>query len=117
GRLRYLVRNLRTVKGAVLGLVGLLVFGSWLSTLFFMPTNHAGFPAETIRTNGPAFLLIYCLLNVVLSSGEKGIYFTPAEVNYLFPGPFTRRQILAYKILATVFLGLPATLVLALFFR
>jgi Putative ABC exporter len=114
---RYFVRNLGTVKGALFALVGMLVFGFWLSAMLFGNRTQIGIPAERIRAYGPAILLIYCLLNVVLSTSEKSIYFTPAEINYLFCGPFSRRQILAYKILSTVLLGLPTTLVMALIFQ
>src|SRR5206468_839101 len=40
--------------------------------------------------------------------------FSPAEVNFLFTGPFTRRQLLGYKILSAFFVSLPAALFLAL---
>src|SRR4051794_31241372 len=83
---RAIVRGLRSPKGVLLALVGLVIFVPWL-ILILTPRNDA-LPPEVIRTNGPAFLLAYCLLNVLLSSGERAIYFSPAETNFLFPGPF-----------------------------
>src|SRR5205814_10593130 len=51
-----------------------------------------------VRDVAPVILLAMCLLTLVSSGGEKAIAFAPAEVDFLFPGPFTRRQLLAYKI-------------------
>jgi hypothetical protein len=41
------------------------------------------------------------LSNLFASFGENAIAFTGAEVDFLFPGPFTRRTLLGYKILKT----------------
>jgi len=117
GWVRYFFRNLRTVKGALLALVGLAVLLPWFLSLLFLPPKNVGLAPETIRIYGPPMLLLYCVFNVVFSSGEKAIYFSPAEINFLFSGPFTRRQILAYKILMTIMMGLPTTLFLAVMLR
>src|SRR5262249_26284058 len=66
-----------------------------------------------VRRYGPAFLVLYCLVNVLLTSGERALYFNPAEVNFLFSGPFSRRQLLAYKITSSFVIALPSTLILA----
>ncbi len=52
------------------------------------------------------------LLIVFSSAGEAAVYFTPAEVDFLFAAPFTRRELLYYK-LARTFLAL---LVMSAFF-
>lgn len=114
GWLRFLLRSLRTLKGALLAIVGMLVFLPWLmARLLSAPAD--GMPHETLLLYGPAFLLIYCLGNVLFSSGERAIYFNPAEVNFLFSGPFGRRQLLGYKIVYSLMVGLPTTLLMALF--
>jgi hypothetical protein len=40
--------------------------------------------------------LIAFLSSVFFPTGEKVIAFTPAEVDFLFPGPFTRKQLLVF---------------------
>ncbi len=117
GWLRYFFRNLRTVKGALLALLGLGVFLPWILTLLLAPAQGVRMEPKTIRDYGPPILLLYCVVNVLFSTGERSIYFSPAEVNLLFPGPFTRRQILAYKIVTSIMMGLPTTLIMAVFFR
>jgi hypothetical protein len=116
GWLSSLARNLRTVKGAVLAAVGLAVFVPWLLTVLLGSTARSLDP-EAVRRNGPAALLAYCVLNLLFSSHEKPIYFSPAEVQFLFAGPFTRRQVLAYKLLHTGLIGLPTALLMSALIR
>jgi hypothetical protein len=119
GWFRYLGRNVRTLKGALLALVGLAVFISWVFSLLFLPgTRDAGaFEPATLRRTGPALLVLYCVLNVVFSSSEKAIYFSPAEINFLFSGPFSRRSLLVYKIVQTLLVGLPSAVIMTLVLR
>jgi hypothetical protein len=118
GWVRYLGRSVRTVKGALLVVVGLIVFVPFLFLVLLAPAREVGgFNPEGVRCLGPVLLLSYCLLNVLTSAGERAIYFSPAEINFLFPGPFTRRQLLGYKILMTLAVGLPTTLLMALMIR
>jgi len=114
---RYLGRSVTTLKGAALAVVGLLIFVPWLLTVVFAPYSGAGLAPEVLRAQGPVYLLLYCLLNVLMSTGERAIYFTPAEVIFLFSGPFTRRQILTYKILSTFIISIPASLFVAVMVR
>ena len=90
GWLRYLGRNLGTVRGALLALVGLIVFVPWLVAAVARP-GGGGMDPASLQRYGPAMLVLYCVLNVLFSSHERAIYFTPAEVQFLFAGPFTRR--------------------------
>lgn len=117
GWLRYLLRSLRTVKGALLALVGLAVFVPWLFFLIFAPRPNPGVLGHDLRDAGPALLLLYCFMNVIFSAGERAIYFPPAEVNLLFPGPFGRRELLGYKIVSTLIISLPTALFMSLALR
>lgn len=112
--LRFFTRSLRTVKGLLLTFVGLFVFGFWLWAVLFGGSASQPLHPETLRTNGPAFLLLYCLLQVLFSASENSIYFAPAEVQFLFTGPFSRREILVYKIVLMTVLTLPVPLVFSL---
>jgi hypothetical protein len=117
GWLRYLGRSVRTVKGAVLALVGLSFSLLWLVSVTQAGAGGGPVDPEELRGFGPAGLLLYCLMSVLLSSGERAIYFSPAEVHFLFPGPFGRRQLLAYKILSNLLVNVPSALLMALLFR
>jgi hypothetical protein len=116
GWVRFLGRNLRTVRGALTALLGASFFLLWLLAVLIRPEG-VGIQPETLRRNGPAFLLLYCLMNVFISTGERAIYFSPGEVNFLFAGPFGRREILAYKIALTLLVSLPSSLILTAIVR
>ncbi|HJT77411.1 MAG TPA: putative ABC exporter domain-containing protein, partial [Gemmataceae bacterium] len=103
GWLRRLLRNAHTVRGLLLLVAGVLFFGciflNPVVMLFLDPVGPGRAEAlEHMRTFGALGLLSYCALTLLMSSGERAITFSPAEVNFLFSGPFTRRQLLGYKI-------------------
>ena len=59
GLVRYLARNVRTVKGALLALVGLLVIFTWLASLILssaVPTS-----TSCARENSPALAKWRCM--------------------------------------------------------
>jgi len=95
---RRLTRGLRTVKGAFLIIFGVAMIVLWLLPSVMSGNGQPPANPETIRTVAPVALLGICLMNVIASGGERAITFSPAEVDFLFPAPFTRRQLLAFKI-------------------
>jgi hypothetical protein len=120
GWCRRLVRNARTVGGALLLGGGLLFFCCLCIqplTLLLLPREvfGSGDNLEHARRFGPLFLLGYCVLNLSFSPSERAIAFTPAEVNFLFPGPFSRRQLLAYKVITAALSCLVAAVMMSAF--
>jgi Putative ABC exporter len=107
GWLRRLGRNLRTVKGAALAILGILFLVpclfSWIFSLFVLPAEASPQKLEEIRHFGPLALLGFTVVSLLSSAGERGVVaFTPAEVAFLFTGPFSRRQLLAYKMITAL---------------
>lgn len=109
--LRRMVCNLKTLRGAVFTVIGLttLLFGlgPQVAMLFVYPVRES---PDALRTVLPLVLLGYCVLSIFSSIVQGGIRFTPAEVDFLFSAPFTRRQMLIYKLAC----GLPGLLFLTL---
>src|SRR3954453_20488949 len=95
---RRMTRNMRSVKGILLAIFGVVVVCLWLAPslwqAFWAPRTDPG----QLRAVAPVIMLAMSFLAIVTSGGEKAVAFTPAEVDFLFPGPFTRRELLAYKI-------------------
>jgi hypothetical protein len=115
---RRLGRNLRTVKGILLTVFGLVIFIPWLFSVLLV--SRPPLTAESLQNAqryGPLALLVYCLLSLSFTSGENVIAFTAAEVDLLFPGPFSRRQLLAYKLTFNFGLSLISALFFVFFLR
>ncbi len=103
-------RGLKTPKGLLLAIMGACVFLPMTLPFFVVPRVMVGTQIEAIRRFGPLALFVYSLLNILLSSGDRAIYYSPAEVDFLFCGPYRPRQILIYKIVC----GISAALLTAL---
>src|SRR5271155_1576519 len=108
GTRRRMLRGVRTPKGLVFLLLGILVLFAWLGPALYRAVELPRANPQTVRTVAPFAILGFCLGNLFASVGEKSIAFTAAEVDFLFPGPFSRRSLLGYKILKTA-LGTAST--------
>ncbi len=99
GTRRRMLRGVKTPKGAVFFGTGILVFAAWLG-----PSVVSAFQGTTtdpgqVEAAMPLVIVGMCLLTLISSAGERAIYFSPGEVEFLFPGPFGRRELLGYKVL------------------
>ncbi len=102
--LRLRLRRLSTPRGLTLTTIGVGFVVFWIA----FRTGFAGIQHNLARAQQllphrtavadvfPMLLLASCLLTVATTSGPS-IYFSSAEVNFLFTGPFSRRSLLLYK--------------------
>jgi hypothetical protein len=101
GKLRHSLRGIRTPRGLVFLLLGILVLSLWLGPALYRALRMPHADPQMVRTVAPFAILGFCLSNLFTSFGDAAVPFTGAEVDFLFPGPFTRRSLLGYKILKT----------------
>jgi hypothetical protein len=107
GGLRLRLMQLASLRGALLfvalgGIIFLLI-----ATGQVAPTSQilgeASFDSQAIRAQIETFMPLamfgMTLLTVLLSTGPS-FHFSPTEVNLLFVGPFSRRDLLVYKFIA-----------------
>jgi hypothetical protein len=108
----------RQPKGLVLFLVGLVAFGLWLGPGIVMSftAEHSDANLERLRALVPFFLFGMCLLSLTTSAGERAIYFSPGEVDFLFGGPFRRRELIIYKVLGSAINVLFSAAIFSVFF-
>ncbi|MEK6259007.1 MAG: putative ABC exporter domain-containing protein [Planctomycetota bacterium] len=113
GGFRQFRRSLRTFRGQFhLGFM-LLGFVYFVVMMYFAGrigsrSPQLGLFAEDVVGDLVAFgLFVYTAWTVVFSTGEATVYFTASEVAFLFPAPFTRKQLLSYKLFKS-FLGIVA---------
>ena len=115
GWLRGVGQSLASVRGILLVVFGSLVFAPWILTII-LGAVQAGQHVAEVRRFGPLALAGYCLLELLVST-EGSLTFTAAEVNFLFCGPLSRRQLLAYKVTATFGSSLLSAALLTMFLR
>jgi hypothetical protein len=100
--IRRLVRGIGTPKGALLSLLTL-----GIACFVFVPSVAMYFTrdapsSQNLVQYAPFAMFAYLILALLTSAGEKAIVFTPSEIDFLFTAPFTRRELLGYKIVGTL---------------
>lgn len=115
GTLRGMFRRANTVRGVLL-----LVFTLGIAALMVLPAvaaalvrNDPDVPSfhTWLEPYLPFMILGLCLLVLFTSATERAFYFNPAEVDFLFPAPLDRRDLLVYKLAKMV----AASFILAIF--
>lgn len=96
---RSLLRGARRPRGLIYLIIGGFVISSWLcsSVLGMVFTPHRGSSPSWLPVAVPLFLLAYTVSSL-LQFRSGIVTFTPAEIDFLFPGPFSRRELLLYKL-------------------
>jgi hypothetical protein len=107
GTFRSMGRKLKSVRGALLAAFTLLLLSMMLGPNLVMAAKFdrigaAGYGGKSFGEVIPVAMLLFVVVNTVTSLGERAIYFSPSDVDFLFPAPFSRRQLLYHKILSSV---------------
>jgi hypothetical protein len=111
GALRKIGRTLRRPRGALLFAFGVLLFALMVVPGLLIDRPPPGFAIKDFWLFDAKALLVLWLLFAVTARGATGLVFSLPEVEFLFPGPFSRREVLGYK-LAVVSLAPLGTAVL-----
>lgn len=117
GAIRRALRVQGNPKRLILLVVGLVALSLWLGPAIFLAAASKNQPSDFIEVFGPLLLAAFTLFSILAASGDSAIAFQPAEVDMLFPGPFTRRQLLGYKLLNGMVASLLGAVVFTVFFR
>ncbi|MCC7390533.1 MAG: hypothetical protein IT431_17410 [Phycisphaerales bacterium] len=98
-------------------ILGAIVFAyfliSWVASIIFTAVSRDApqvDPALVLQA-APLVLALITAVRLATVASSHAIEFTPAEMDLLFPGPFTRRQLLTFKIA----LGSFGSLIIAVF--
>jgi hypothetical protein len=95
---RRMFRGAKTPRGLIYLIVGTLLFFLWLGPSVVGAFMRPRTDPATVSMYFPLAMLGFCVMTLVTSAGERAVAFNPSEVDFLFPGPFSRRQLLLYKI-------------------
>jgi hypothetical protein len=94
--LRGVVRRLRSPRYAVALLLGL----AYLSLVYLSQQSGSGLiPASALALGGTLFLGILVVKWWVFGADRLALALSPAEIQFFFPAPVTRRALLIYKLL------------------
>jgi hypothetical protein len=96
-RFRRIVRGMRTPRGIAYSVVAFGLMAVWIGPSLMLGFLRPQGDPQAVRNYAPLGLLALWLLNLLSITPESGITFQPAEVDLLFPGPYRRRELLAYK--------------------
>ena len=99
--------------------LGLLATVALFATVAWTFSHSAGTLEQARAASVPmlrAYLGFVLLMSFFSGLSERGIPFTPAEVHFLFPGPFRRRDLVLYHLAGLVPLSLTGALLPFLFF-
>jgi hypothetical protein len=119
GYFRRMTRGARSPRRAIFMVIGMGMILLWLGSVSIsllagrQHSAHLAAP-HRFRAVAPLALLSLCVLMIVSSSGDKAVAFTPGEVDMLFPGPFSRRGLLAFKLLKSALAALITALIMSL---
>jgi len=97
GWFRRMKRSAGTTRGKVFLIIGAAMIVLWLLPMAGNLVVHRKTDPERVRDLAPLIMLGVTLMMSFLSA-SRAVAFSPAEVDFLFPAPFTRRRLLLYKI-------------------
>jgi hypothetical protein len=101
GRIRRTLHGLKTLRGILFFVLSVGIICLWVGPSLAMALGGHRSDPEILRGIAPFALLGACVMMIVTSFGERAIYFTPSEVDFLLAGPFRRRELLLYKLAST----------------
>jgi hypothetical protein len=95
---RKFTRSARTGKGILRLILTIGVFALMFGPMIvFSIYREEPDPAAARALIEPGILL-FTILILIGSGSNSGIFFTPAEVDFLFSGPFHRRELILYRL-------------------
>ncbi len=105
-RLAARLRRLKKPKYLIGGIIGGLYLASYFYTITFSSGNSPDpgqpLPDPALAQNiGALLLLAIALVGWVLPNERAALIFSEAEINFLFPAPLTRPQLINYKLISS----------------
>lgn len=97
--------------------IGVIFFLLWLAGASIGMAFQKGRAPPDIMDTLPFYLTAFALLPIIFGNEDRAIAFTPAEIDFLFPGPFSRRQLVVYKLFKLVLGSIAGGLIFSLWLR
>lgn len=111
GLARRLLKQMKRPAGALFVLIYVAMITPAIVNSLVLERSPARVPAEWVLRGAPIGIALLCLLSMLAPELRVAFNFKPAEVDMLFTGPYTRRQLITYKLLGTAFGSLFMTVI------
>jgi hypothetical protein len=83
----------------VVRFVAVALFALWIGTRAVRGFVFAtAVPSEVILDKAPYYIAILAAIPLVFGNEDRALAFSPPEIDFLFPGPFARRDLVLYKL-------------------
>jgi len=106
-------RSLARPKGILVSIVFVLLFTPSIAGMIAITfINPVTLPGQPINRFGPVAFFVLTVLTLGGSTRDSALYFAPAEIDFLFAGPFRRRQLVGYKLLLVLLGSLFSALII-----
>jgi hypothetical protein len=102
GGFRRVFRGVTTVHGAVVFLFGFWIIWQAVGSVLAGEVPMAAVSPERLGELYRSGLLTFVLVGQIKTLDSKAVYFTPSEVDFLFAGPFSRRELLVYRVVSVL---------------
>src|SRR5262245_26117216 len=112
--MRQLLSGIRTPKGALLFGLGVVAFTLWLMFLLAPSFALERTNPELVRLIAPMALFGVCVMSTVAAAVGQTTLFTRSEIDFLFTAPFSRRELIVYKILKGILTAIPVAVLCTL---
>lgn len=96
---RHILYSFFSIKRAIFTIVAICMILLWLLPQIFVAGRNGLPPIESVRLYMPAFFLFFFVMNLATIQKEAALSFEPSEIGFLFAGPFSRRDLLLYKLI------------------
>lgn len=103
-----------SVRRTVFMILGGGAFLLWFASLALTAALQKSKPPEEVLATLPFYLTAFAILPIIVGNDDRAISFSPAEIDFLFSGPFSRRNLVAYKMFKLVLGSLLGGLIFSL---
>ena len=95
---RRVVRQAKTPRGAVLTIVAVGLLSLWIGPSILFALFQQSPAPEFVRPAVSLVLFVLLLMQITFPDASRLLAMTPPEVQFLVAGPYSRRDILGYKL-------------------
>ncbi|NUM53742.1 MAG: hypothetical protein HUU46_08870 [Candidatus Hydrogenedentes bacterium] len=111
GLARRLFKQMKRPAGALFVVVYVAMFAPAVLNSLLLNRSESHVPIDWVLRIAPLGIGMLCVLSMLAPELRVAFNFKPAEVDWLFTGPYSRRQLITYKLFGAAFGSLFMTVI------